>query len=892
MPRYFIKRILPLALAAAVLLCPVTAMAEEGQPPPEAGTTDSGALESGAEEARDPAQPSLEEPVEPEPSEGDSLESGYDEPDSQTPMDQEGESGQSQQATFLSTEDVLKLGGHDTYITGFAGGYFQPERAITRGETAQVFYNLLKEKPSASNNPFSDVPDSNPNREAIVALSNIGLIKGYTDGTFRPAGSITRAEFVTILGRCFSLEEGEPAFSDMPDENSWSYRYIVSATAKGWLNGYGDGTFRPKNLIKRCEAVKVVNTALGRRDDEGFAAGSETQKFMDVPKSHWAYQEIAEAGELSDDPMPSPTPTPEPTPTPTPAPTNEPGGVAPNGLEVGKQGRVNDVTGLNLRTGPGTNYEKIMALDYHAVVTVTDISKYPWIGVKTSSGRTGYCHGDYLDPYDGSTVTPPPGPSQNGTLSASSVTLSQYQSLRLDAKVDSDISTMRWSTSNANVAVVAYAVPYNSREHGAMIYGKSPGTATLTFSDGAGNARGTCTVTVTAPQAVRSAYGQGNVIPVGTSFDLTAITDTSRDEVRFEIVSGPAKGSYTTSSYQSESRASSHGLPDNQVRVFKRTVSFGAVGNYIVRAYSATGGSYANDYYQFAVQIVGADNGDVTHTSYDSRRASQTLIEVLANFEGYVPEVEDDYLVAKNPTVGYGYVVPVNSTFYNNMTVEEAKSFLINTVNRGSYATAVENYRTKYNLKMSQAQFDALVSFTYNLGPGNLNTADFANYLIPNTVVPPNASESNPYRGVLNIFAGVLYNSPSVDSGRAGVVPKGAGVDVVDVEVKRNDMQQEVWYKIRYDGKTGWIAASLVSLNDDTLEHDLAYADSTALAHEYLNWNVAGGQHVSGLLWRRVAECKIFFFGNYAEAFHSHENYFHNTYGFIFPSEFADEQDK
>ncbi len=82
MPRYFIKRILPLALAAAVLLCPVTAMAEEDQPPPEAGTTDSGALESGAEEARDPAQPSLEEPVEPEPSEGDSLEPGYDEPDS------------------------------------------------------------------------------------------------------------------------------------------------------------------------------------------------------------------------------------------------------------------------------------------------------------------------------------------------------------------------------------------------------------------------------------------------------------------------------------------------------------------------------------------------------------------------------------------------------------------------------------------------------------------------------------------------------------------------------------------------------------------------------------------------------------------------------------------
>ena len=66
-------------------------------------------------------------------------------------------------------------------------------------------------------------------------------------------------------------------------------------------------------------------------------------------------------------------------------------------------------------------------------------------------------------------------------------------------------------------------------------------------------------------------------------------------------------------------------------------------------------------------------------------------------------------------------------------------------------------------------------------------------------------------------------------------------------------------------------------------------ADSTALAHEYLDWHKGGGSHEPGLLWRRVAECKIFFFENYAEAFHSHENYFHNTYGFIFPSCCADE---
>lgn len=881
MRKNLIQRVAPLALAAALVLSPVSASAAEDQVQTDQGLSQSldwPALESpeASEPERDPgltndAAQGAEGEAQPDadPQEPEQSPEPLPQPEGEEPGADETE--KVEQNAYFTAVGVLKTGSHDTYMTGFPGGYFYPGRALTRGEAAMMLYELLKEKPDASENPFSDVKDTDEARDAIVALSSIGLLNGYKDGTFKPKGSITRAEFVTILGRCFELEEGEPIFSDLPAEGSWSYPYILSATAKGWLNGYSDGTFRPNYQIKRCEAVKVVNVALDRRG-EGFAADKDTQEFRDVPRDHWAFEDIAEAADPLDEPEPSPTPD----------PTSEPGDpVTPNGLEVGKSARVSDRDGLNVRSGPSTDYQKVTTLLYNAVVTITDISKYPWVGVKTASGITGYCHSDFLEPY---TPQPTTGPSQNGTLSASSVTLHQYESLRLDAKVDSNISTMKWSSTNADVAYVGYVVPYNTREHGAMIYAKNPGTATLTFSDGAGNARATCTVTVTEAQAVRYAYGEGNVIPVNTNFDLIAITDESRDEVRFEIVSGPAKGTYFGSAYQTESRQSQKGLPENHVRVFRRTVSFGATGNYVVRAYSSKSGAYSADYYQFVVQVVAADNTDPTYTSYDSRRASGRLMEVLANFEGSTPEIKDDPLANKNPTVGCGYVVQVNTSFYNNMTPTEMMGQMINTVNNGTYATTVENFRKNNNMKMSQAQFDALTSMLYNCGPGVLNNLAYylPNY-IKNAVAPPtDASETNAYRGVLNVVSVSLYASPNAASSRLATVPKGTGIDVTGVEVYRSQTKQEVWYKTTYGGSTGWIPAGYVSLNGD-FEHDLAYADSTSIATEFMDWHKGSG-HLQGLLIRRMAECKIFFFGNYDEAFHKNDNYTINTYGFTFPS--------
>lgn len=774
----------------------------------------------------------------------------------------EGESVETTEAETFAAP-LLVTGGHATYLSGYKGGYFKPEASMTRAEVAQMLYNLLAAKPAVSASKFSDVNLNSWYGKAVNSLAEAGVLKGYTGGTFRPNSTITRAEFVTALSGCFTMESGKVKFSDV-SESSWAYKYISSAVAKGWINGYGDGTFRPNQGIKRCEAVKIVNAALGRKDS-GFAADRNDQKFKDVPKTHWAFLEIAEAAE----PV-------EGSPEPSPSPSPDPGGEIKNGSTV----QVTADTGLNLREGPNTSSEVITVLATGVLLTVTDASgaPSPWIKVKTSGGVEGYVSSEYVALYV-------PGVTSSGAkLSTNSLSLHQYQTARLDASVTSGLDAMSWSSSDPSVAVVGYRVTYGSREEGAMVYAKKPGTATLTFSDSKGTNKAACTVTVTAAEAVRFAYADQNIVPLNTPFNLIAITDGSRSAVKFQIVSGPADGAYETTTYETKSQKSSHGLPTNAVRVFTRNVTFGKAGTYTVRAFSKNSSGYSADSYEFTVMVSASSSSSTTATTSNARRASTEIIKILANFEGFVPEVEDDKLASKNPTVGHGYVVPVNTAFYNNLTSQEAMAFLVNTVNKKSYSSTVENFRSKHNLKMSQAQFDALVSFVYNVGGGNLDVSkNYTSQVIVNAVTPPSdLSQSKPYTGTLHVGAGTIYQDTNTDSKVLGTVPNEKTVSVIGSKVVSS--LKQVWYQVKYGSLTGWMPAGYVTLSGSNLTHDLAYADSTVLANNLLQWCKAGNTVYAGLVYRRLAEAKIFFFGNYQEAYHSHASYQKNTYGFVYPS--------
>lgn len=130
---------------------------------------------------------------------------------------------------------------------------------------------------------FSDVPLTDPASEAVEALSDRGIITGYSDGSFKPDAEVTRAQFakfMAVVMRWALIKPPEPRFSDVPADSAL-FSYVETATARGSMRGYTDGTFKPNEGVLRAEAVQNWVRAAGWKPDyEGSGI------FLDVPAGY------------------------------------------------------------------------------------------------------------------------------------------------------------------------------------------------------------------------------------------------------------------------------------------------------------------------------------------------------------------------------------------------------------------------------------------------------------------------------------------------------------------------------------------------------------------------------------------------------------------------------
>lgn len=830
------RRILAGILAGilAVSSYPVLAAEESSSVVSDVSTLES----SEAEESQDIQEDASQLPAESEQSEESSVQENEESslPEESPLPEEEGSTVLPEEEETFAAKNILVVGGHKTYMSGYSGGLFKPDKYMTRAEVAVMLYNLMAAKPPVSESAFSDVSLSSWYGKAVNALYQAGVIGGYPDGTFRPSKQITRGEFVKLVTSCFPMQDGAVSFEDV-SEDSWVYPYVVSATISGWISGYPDGTFRPGSSIKRCEAVKIMNEALERTGD-GFAADRNVQEFSDVPMDHWAFYHIAEAADPVEEEDPETPPETE-----------------------GEYVKVTATSGLNLRNGPGTDYDSLGILPLGSVLTLLDTSQKPWYKVKTSSGTVGYVHSDYVVSYT-------PG-SGSVTISMSKATICQYETLYLTGTVSPSDAATKWTSSNEAVATVSDG----------FVYAKAPGTAVITHADYSGTSKATCTVTVTGPEAVRAAYTDPNVVGAGDKFNFVAVTDTNKSAVKF-VVTGVASGTYETTSYTTESQSAS-GLPTNTVRIFKKSVSFSVPGSYSVKVYSKTGSTWSSDYESFSLLVV--QDSDPMVTSTASRKASTEAVNIIAQFEGFLPTVYPDNLAGGIPTVGYGYVVPENTTFYNNLTKTEAMAILVDNVN-SSYAPSVNSFRSQYNLKMSQCQFDALVSFVYNCGGGTLlNTSGGEPYYGTARVLTNAVKISSfPVNGTVNVSDATVYKSYSTGSGKVGTIKVGGSLTVLAMK-QTGYQNKEVWYQVKSGSVTGWARAGDIKVTSGNVSHDLDYVDSITFGNNITQWCSAGGVNYVGLYDRRRSEARLFSYGDYAGCYRGSSGYDFNP-GYTVPS--------
>ena len=174
---------------------------------------------------------------------------------------------------YSAPSDFYDIKGHwaEDYInqivnrgiaSGKRKGIFAPNDLITRAELTKIAVNAFGfEVPeSLFSSPFKDIEINTWYAPYIYAAKIFELVKGYTDGEFRPNDFINRVEALKILliGSDVDINPSLTVKYKDTKVDSWYTKYLAFAARNKIISGYGDGTFGPGNFITRAEVAKIV----------------------------------------------------------------------------------------------------------------------------------------------------------------------------------------------------------------------------------------------------------------------------------------------------------------------------------------------------------------------------------------------------------------------------------------------------------------------------------------------------------------------------------------------------------------------------------------------------------------------------------------------------------
>lgn len=585
---------------------------------------------------------------------------------------------------------------------------------------------------------------------------------------------------------------------------------------------------------------------------------------------------------------------------------------------------------VNLRSGAGTSYSVVecMRLNTKFTFVSTNLYNNDWYNIKlTSNSKTGYVRKDFVakDSQTQPTTQPAtqptttkPSTSSSVKLSVSSKTIFTGNRFAITATAS---GTVLWSSSKTSVATVdsngvvtaksagSAIITAKSGSHSATckitvksgstvnisnsnvnlpwqksMYLKSStsgvtwsssntkiatvkngvvdtvgkGYVTITASTSYGAA--TCLIHVTPRESVRFCYASPNSAPLNSTVSFKAITDTDRVGVYFVVTNGSTSYKVTATSK----------VKDGSTYIWTGTQKLSKSGKWSVKAYSKF--KTESQYYT----TTGGGEGEVfvtsttnkTTTACAERRASDEVIKLIANYEGFLSKVTADSITS-DPTLGYGKVVISGEQFYNNITSNQAYAYLCQTVNKGGYTTTTNSYLVNNGIKFNQQQFDALVCFAYNVGSGVFYNDSELQSVLLNTgsggTIKAGASGTISASDV-NLRSGAGTNYSVVTR-----MSNGTKITFVDGKLYNSS-----WYKVKLsNGTTGYVHKDYVSVSGGS--RDLKNVVKQDLIDSLLQYHHAAGSCYWGLLYRRIDEVETFLYGDYNRDGQYNYNHFRFT---------------
>ena len=168
---------------------------------------------------------------------------------------------------------VVKSGDNITYVITPDEGYEIASVLVNGADIGAVreytFWNVrsdctisvsFREIPAAHYNPFIDVSPADAYYDAVLYVYENGLFKGVSETEFAPDTTMTRAMFVTVLGRMAGVNPllyQKSSFTDV-EMGQWYSPYVEWAAKSGIVLGYGDGTFGLNDDITVEQAAVIL----------------------------------------------------------------------------------------------------------------------------------------------------------------------------------------------------------------------------------------------------------------------------------------------------------------------------------------------------------------------------------------------------------------------------------------------------------------------------------------------------------------------------------------------------------------------------------------------------------------------------------------------------------
>ncbi|PJC42397.1 MAG: hypothetical protein CO040_04685 [Candidatus Pacebacteria bacterium CG_4_9_14_0_2_um_filter_36_8] len=183
----------------------------------------------------------------------------------------------------------------NTYVTETQTNVFA---ATNASEVAEPVMTVDEVPVALSDNPFLDLGEDHPNRDAIVALYYQGIVNGGADGNFRPDDSVNRAEFAKMVVEATDIDLAdvdpiEGCFVDVTSlSDQWFAPYVCAAKVENYVSGYEGGVFMAHKNINRAESLKIVLNAFGFAVNDNVSLADAG--FDDLLSSDW-FVGVAEA---------------------------------------------------------------------------------------------------------------------------------------------------------------------------------------------------------------------------------------------------------------------------------------------------------------------------------------------------------------------------------------------------------------------------------------------------------------------------------------------------------------------------------------------------------------------------------------------------------------------